>query len=248
MNQTMRYTVHAIHDVAEAIWVGGNVFGVIAANPAARRAGNHSDIGAVTNQAWENFTPLGISSALALGASWASMRISDPRFSRPEFRTLTLTHDVLVGSVLALTVIGGVLNRSIAESVPADRTPMQDGLTPVAETPEPAKSSLLAMRVVAASNLLVGGALSVTGAILEQKLMDQGPVSRALLPLEQLGRGAGVAVEAVKGLAAAELIRRGGRMVGESMGLVQPEPKSRIQRLGESANTLWRERVLRSAA
>lgn len=223
MNENMRIAMHAAHDLAASVWVGGNIFGIAALNPAASAARNPRDRGAVVNQAWENFIPYGLGSALTLGATWVGMRMSDPRFNSPELRVITRVHDWAVGSVLALTLIGGVFNRQTAESAPADRTPMADGLTPTAETPEPARQGLLGLRGVAAGNLIAGTVLGVTGAILEQKIMDQGPLKRAMLPMQQAGRVAGVAIEAAKGLAAAEAVRRGAQAIGRRFGRGTPE-------------------------
>jgi len=224
INENTRIAIHAAHDMAASIWFGGNVFGIAALNPAARAARNPSDRGAVVNQAWENFIPFGLGSALTLGGTWAAMRITDPRFSSPELRTVARVHDWAVGSVVALTLVGGIFNRKTAESTPDDRTPMEDGLTPTTHTPEVAKEGLIGLRVVAVGNLVAGSVMTVTSAILEQKLMDQRPLKRALLPVQQVGRAAAVAVEAAKGLAAAEVVRRGAQAVGQHLGFAQPEP------------------------
>jgi hypothetical protein len=152
------------------------------------------------------------------------MRVSDPRFSSPELRTVARIHDWAVGSVVALTLVGGVLNRQTAESAPEDRTPMEDGLTPTAYTPEPARQGLLGLRAVAVGNIVAGSVMTVTSAILEQKLMDQRPLKRALLPIQQASRAAAVAIEAAKGLAAAEVLRRGAQAVGQRLGMSAPEP------------------------
>ena len=224
MNENTRIALHAAHDLAASIWFGGNVFGIAALNPAARAARSFEDRGAVVNQAWENFIPYGLGSALTLGATWAAMRVTDPRFSSPELRAVAQVHDWAVGSVVALTLVGGVLNRKTAESAPNDRTPMEDGLTPTYRTPEAAREGLLGLRAVAVGNMVAGSVMTVTSAIMEQKLMDQRPLKRALLPVQQIGRAAAVAVEAAKGVAAAEALRRGARAVGQRLGLSEPEP------------------------
>ena len=235
--ETMRKTLHAANDLAGAIWFGGNVFGIMALNPAVREASLKSDRGAVTNKAWENFIPWGLGSALTFGATYAMMRLDEPRLATPELRALTTIRDISAASIVALTLVGGILNRMTAESVPGDRTPMEDGLTPAEEAPEAAKQGLLGLRLVAVGNLIAGTTYFVTTAIQEQSLMDQGPVGRALLPFQRAGRAGGLALEAVKGVAAAELLRRGTRMVTDSIGVTQPEPepRSRIQQIGDQA-------------
>jgi hypothetical protein len=231
----LRTTLHTANDLAGAIWYGGNVFGITAMNPAVRKAGTHEERGAVTNQAWENFIPLGLGSALLFGATYAALRFDEPRLSNPDLRTLTTIRDISAASMVALTLAGGVLNRITAETVPADRTPMQDGLTPAEEAPEPAKQSLLGLRLIAAGNLVAGTTYFVTTAIQEQALMEQGAFGRFALPFQRASRMGNVALEAAKGLAAAEMLRRGVRMVGEGIGVRRPAPRGRLQQFGEQA-------------
>lgn len=235
ITENSRIALHAAHDLAASIWFGGNVFGIAALNPAASAARSRADRGAVVNRAWENFIPLGLGSALTLGASWAGMRATDPRFSSPELRAITRAHDLAVGSVVALTLVGGLLNRKVAASAPAERTPLEDGLTPEDEAPDPAREGLIGLRAVAVGNLVAGGVMTVTAAILEQKLMDQRPLKRALLPVQQAGRAAAVALEAAKGLAAAEMVRRGAEAVGQRFRIGRHEPAQAgwVERLRE---------------
>ncbi len=253
----MRTSLHVVNDLAGAVWFGGNVFGITAMNPAVSVASSHRERGAVTNQAWENFIPLGLGSALLFGATYAAMRFDEPRLSNPGLRTLTTIRDISAASMVALTLAGGVLNRLTAESVPGDRTPMEDGLTPAEEAPEPAKQSLLAMRAIAAGNLIAGTTYFVTTALQEQALMEQGPLGRFALPFQRASRAGSVALEAAKGLAAAEMLRRGARMVGESIGRRRPEPRSRwrqmgdtarhqARHLGDQARHVWEERIAHS--
>jgi hypothetical protein len=260
----LRTTLHTANDLAGAIWYGGNVFGITAMNPAVSKAATYEERGAVTNQAWENFIPMGLGSALLFGATYAAMRFDEPRLSDPSLRTLTTIRDISAASMVALTLAGGVLNRITAESVAGDRTPMKDGLTPAEEAPEPAKQSLLGLRLVAAGNLIAGTTYFVTTAIQEQALMEQGPFGRLALPFQRASRMGGVALEAAKGLAAAEMLRRGVRMVGEGIGVRRPAPRSRWQQLGdqarfqarhageqarhvgEQARHVWQERVAHS--
>lgn len=231
--EQMRQILHATHDIAGSIWYGGNVFGIMATNPAVKEISNRSDRGAVVNQAWENFIPWGLGSALAFGATYAALRFDDPRFDRPEFKNLTTIRDAAAASIVVLTLVGGVLNRITAESVPADRTPMEDGLTPSEEAPEEAKQSTIGLRLVAIGNLVAGTTYFVATALQEQALMDQGPLGRAMLPFQRAGRIGGVAFETAKTAAAIELVRRGAKMVGDGVGITKPEPRNRLQKFGD---------------
>jgi hypothetical protein len=238
--EKMRQILHATNDVASAIWFGGNVFGIMATNPAVSKATLKSDRGAVTNQAWENFIPWGLGSALTFGATYAAMRFDEPRLDNPELKALTTLRDAAAISIVGLTLVGGLLNRATAESAPGDRTPMEDGLTPAENAPEPAKKGLLGLRLVAVGNLVAGTVYHVATGVQEQVLMDQGLLGRAALPFQRAGRVGGVAVETAKTAAAVELIRRGAKMIGDSFGASQPEPepRSRWQQIGDQARSL----------
>jgi hypothetical protein len=238
--EKMRQILHATHDLAGSIWYGGNVFGIMAANPAVREATIKSDRGAVINQAWENFIPWGLGSALTFGATYLAMRLDEPRLGNPELKALTTARDIAAASVVGLTLIGGVLNRLTAKSAPGERTPMEDGLTPAENAPEEAKQGLLGLRLVAIGNLVAGTSYFVVTAMQEQALMDQGPLGRAALPFQRASRVGGVAMETAKTAAAVELLRRGAKMIGQGIGVSQPEPepRGRWQQLGEQAKSL----------
>ncbi len=244
MNHMMRTAMHATFDAGMTIWVGGNVFGIAALNPAVSKATLPGDRGAVANQAWENFIPFGLGSALAIGAGWAGMRLADPRLMSPELRPFTRIQDIAVGSVLALTLVGGVLNRKAAESVPGDRTPMEDGLTPAAGAPAEAKQGLLGLRGVAVGNLAAGAVLCATATIIEQKLMDaslRSPLYTLKGASALAGATADRALDVARGLAATELLRRGAKLVAQSIGKGEPEPapRSRWQQLGDQARGMF---------
>jgi hypothetical protein len=239
--EALRKSMHAAHDLAGAIWYGGNVFGILAMNPAVKQVSLKSDRGAVTNQAWENFIPYGLGSGLVFGATYLMQRLDEPRFGNPDLKLLTTIRDISAISIVGLTVVGGVLNRMTAEASPGDRTPMEDGLTPAESAPEPAKQGLQGLRLVAIGNLVAGTTYHIVTALQEQTLIDQKPLDRALLPFQRAGRAGGIALEAAKGVAAVELLRRGARMVTDNIGVTKPEPeqRSRFQQIGEQARGVF---------
>lgn len=240
MNELTRIAMHATFDAGMTIWVGGNVFGIAALNPAVKKATLLSDRGAVANQAWENFIPFGVGSAAAIGLGWAGMRLSDPRLNSPELAPFTRVQDIAVASVVALTLVGGVFNRKTAAAEPEHRTPMQDGLTPAESAPPEAKEGLLALRGVAIGNLVAGATLMTTAAIIEQKLMDAG-LRSPLYTAKGVAAVADKAMGVARTLAATELVRRGAKLVSQGMGAhePEPEPKSRWQQLGDQARGMF---------
>lgn len=235
MNETLKYTVHALHDLSGAVWFGGNLFGVVALNSGVRAAHDHEERGAVLNQSWENFAPYSVASALTFGATWAAIRMSDPRLSSKESLPIARVRDWLTVGAIASTVVSGVLNRAIAESAPQDRVPVEGGTDPAPETPEPAASSLVAMRFAAAANLAIGGALLATGAILEQQQMDSGLRVSEWLPFNKRSS----TMDTVRMMAAVELLRRSGKLLSESVEALWPHEPTRAEKIKSSAVDLF---------
>lgn len=243
--EKIRQLTHAAHDLAGTIWYGGNVFGIMAANPAAAKATLKSDRGAVINQAWENFIPWGLGSALTFGATYLVMRFDEPRMDNPDMKALTTLRDISAGSIVALTLVGGIFNRKTAESAPGERVPMEDGLTPAESAPKEAKEGLMGLRGVAVGNLIAGTVYFVTTAIQEQALMDQSARGRLMLPFQRANRAGNVAWDAARMAAAAEMLRRGAKMITDNIGVTQPEPepRGRWQQMSDQARHMWEERV-----
>jgi hypothetical protein len=233
MNETLRYGVHALHDIAGATWFGGNLFGVAALNSGVRAAHNPHERGAVLNKTWENFAPYSVASALAFGGTWAAIRLTDPRLSDDPLRTVARVRDWLTVGAVAGTVASGALNRVIASE---RRVPVESGTAPIEgaeneaeNTPPHIARAQRAMRFVAAADLLVGAGLIATGAVLEQQLMDYSPAKGLLTGPRKL------ALDAVKAVAAAELVRRAGKLLGDSVEALRPHAPATAARIKAGA-------------
>lgn len=251
MNEPLTYTVHVLHDLSGAVWFGGNLFGVAALNSGVRAAHNHRERGAVLNQTWANFAPMSVASAATFAATWATIRLTDPRLSMKENRPIARARDWLTVALLLNTAASGILNRTIANAEPDGRVPVAGGTEPDAETPEAAAKAQRKMRFFAATNIMIGGALITTGAILEQREMNAGLQPRGLMAF---GKRL-LAVDALRTLAAVELVRQGGKIVAESIGALRsriqpPPPQTRLQRFASTARHTFsdgRDRVVDSA-
>lgn len=231
MNETFKYTVHALNDLSSAVWFGGNLFGIAALNSGVRAAHSHTERGAVLNQSWENFAPYSVASALTFGATWAAIRFSDPRLTSKKSLPIARTRDWLAVAAIASTAVSGVLNRQIAEAAPHDRVPVEGGTDPAPETPEPAASAQIAMRFVAAANLAIGGALIATGSILEQQQMDAGFTINKWLPINRRA----TSLDAIRMMAAVELLRRSGKLLGESVEALWPHEPTTAEKIKGNA-------------
>lgn len=237
MNQTLKYAVHALHDIAGATWFGGNLFGVAALNGGVRAAHNPHERGAVLNRTWANFAPYSVASALTFGGTWAAIRLSDPRYADERLQTVARVRDWLTVGAVAGTVASGALNRVIASElrapIEAGTTPIEDAENEAENTPQHIARAQRAMRFVAAADLLIGAGLLATGAVLEQQLMDYSPAMGALAGPRKL------ALDAVKAVAAAELVRRAGKLLGDSVEALRPHEPSAAERIRAGALELY---------
>jgi hypothetical protein len=135
-------------------------------------------------------------------------------------------HDLLVAGAVVSTVASGVLNRIIARD---ERVPVATGTTPTEETPQDVARAQVAMKVAAASNLILGAGIIMSGAVLEQHLIETAPARswRDRLPLDG------------KALAAAELVRRAGRLLNESIDALRPHEPSTAEQIKHGAYDLF---------
>lgn len=239
MNETLKYTVHALHDISGATWFGGNLFGVAALNGGVRAAHNPHERGAVLNQTWENFAPYSVLSALTFGGTWAAIRLSDPRLSDEPMQAVARVRDWLTVGAVAGTITAGALNRVIASE---RRVPIEGGTTPIVgaeneaeNTPQHIARAQRAMRFVAAADLVIGAGLLASGAVLEQQLMDYSPAKGLLTGPRKL------ALDAVKAVAAAELVRRAGKLLGDSVDALKPHEPSTAERIKVGAYDLFQK-------
>ncbi len=240
MNEQMNYTLHVMHDLAEATWFGGHLFGIVALNTGVRAAHDQRERGAVLNQSWANFAPLSVASAATMAATWTAIRLNNAHLSRDKSVALARVHDWLTVAALVSTLTSGVLNRIIAHEDPAGRVPVEGGTTPSEQTPETAARALRAMRIAAVAELLIGGALVSTSAILEQQQMEAGLQPRTWLAAKRRQ----LAVKTVQTLAAAELLRRGGQLIGKSLTTLRPRPRhvppaTRFRRIATAVRDAW---------
>lgn len=126
--------VHQLHDLGAAAWFGGTLANAVALNPAASRAGDPRDAGAVANEGWDRWTPV---NAAAIGAhlvgSVGLLTHDLGRMSRQEgVGRMALAKTALTVGALGVTAWSRALGRKVSQH---DAVPASDGTTPSSSTP-----------------------------------------------------------------------------------------------------------------
>jgi len=132
---TLSTTAWVLHELGLAAGFGGNLFGLIALNPAVAKIQSKRERGKITHVAWDRYKVInGASLALMAGTWFAGRAFLTGRELRRRSRTLTIAKDVLVGGTLATGIGAMVLGRMLDKEVAMSNQPLQRGSRPAAET------------------------------------------------------------------------------------------------------------------
>lgn len=131
---TRNTTSRSLHDLGLAAWFGGTLANAVALNPAAAKAHDQGDRGAVANDGWDRWTPV---NAAAIGAhlvgSLGQIRGNAGRISGQEgVPTMVAGKTLLTAAALGVTAYSRVLGRTVDEY---SAVPVASGTSPVASTP-----------------------------------------------------------------------------------------------------------------
>lgn len=132
---TLSTTAWVLHELGLAAGFGGNLFGLIALNPAVAEIQSKRERGKVTHVAWDRYkTVNGASLALMAGTWIAGRTILDGREVGKTSRVLTITKDVLVGGALVGGIGALVFGYMLDREMKISNEPIQSGSRPAAET------------------------------------------------------------------------------------------------------------------
>lgn len=125
---------HALHDLGAAAWFGGTLANAVALNPAASRAGDAHEVGAVANTGWDAWTPV---NAVAIGAHLTGavgLLVHDlGRMSvQKGVGSMALTKTALTVAALGVTAYSRALGKKVSQYTDV---PAESGTEPAAATP-----------------------------------------------------------------------------------------------------------------
>ena len=126
---------HSLHDVGLSAWFGGTLANAVALNPAAARAGDPTQVGAVANVGWDRWTPV---NAAAIGTHLAGSvglltRDVGRMTKQKGVGTMALAKTALTVGALATTAYSRALGKKVSERTDV---PASSGTEPAATTPD----------------------------------------------------------------------------------------------------------------
>ncbi len=119
INDHVQNVGRALHDVGLAAWMGGQVFGKFALDPAVKDLSDPRDRGRVASKAWMGFNQIGSTGLVAAATVRLAARLTEMRGSAaltPTERSLNRLQDVLLLAALGLTAATGTQGKQLAEA------------------------------------------------------------------------------------------------------------------------------------
>ena len=117
---TLSTTAWVLHELGLAAGFGGNLFGLVALDPALAEIQSKRERGKVTHVAWNRSQKVGGASLALMAGTWFVGRALRGRTSGKRPHTLTITKDILVGGALvagaSAMVFSHLLDREVARS------------------------------------------------------------------------------------------------------------------------------------
>ncbi|MBV9047162.1 MAG: hypothetical protein JOY58_02775 [Solirubrobacterales bacterium] len=171
----------AVHDVALAALLGGNLFGRLAMNPALADISDKAERGKVLNRARRRYGTVDSIALVALVAGWLPARLdrADMIVSRRQWR-LTVAKDVAIGSVVVTGLASAAGGVGFAQQAPDGAVPMQSGSAPAPETPPRAAALKRVVGVLGALNIFSELVLAIINTALSPVTGPSRPVRRVL--------------------------------------------------------------------
>ena len=189
VSDTLANTARAAHDVGLAAWLGGAMFGKFAHNPSLVKVTNHSERGAVTNDAWGRYNIINTIGLGAAAAGWAAARVTATQSAQltDTEQTLSRAKDALMGAAVFTGIGTGVAGARLAAQTPDGAVPVQTGTEPAPETPEPAARLQRVIGVLSTLNIVSGVALVAVNGVLAQVNYSHPSGRRAISPTSSTG-------------------------------------------------------------
>lgn len=147
MARDQNTVARTLHDLGLGIWFGGSLMGAVGLNRASAEVKDPSDRGRVANSGWARWTPINLAGIAAyLAGSVQLTRANKGRLiGQKGVGRLSMAKTVLTGLALAGTGYARVLGQ---RSMQQGDVPVQDGTTPLPETPPHVASALRQLKLL----------------------------------------------------------------------------------------------------
>jgi hypothetical protein len=182
VNDTVQNTTRAVHDVGLAAWLGGQLFGKVALNPAVRSISDKRERGEVANKAWNGYNLVNSAGLGAATVGYVAARATELKPSKQTGaeKTLTFVQDGVLGAAVLSSIINGIQGARLMKQAPNGAVPVEDGTTPAPETPDTAARIQKSLGPLGNLNILLGTALVSLNAI-QSRLHYSRPAARRAL-------------------------------------------------------------------
>lgn len=169
----------AVHDLALAALLGGNLFGRYAMNPALEEISDKAERGKVLNRSRRRYGTVDSIALVALVAGWLPTRLDQAGSLVGERqRRLAVAKDVAIGAVVLTGLASAAGGVGFAQQSPEGAVPMQSGSTAAPETPPRAALIKRVVSVLGALNIFSELALAIINASLAPSSSRRGSAGR----------------------------------------------------------------------
>ncbi len=165
------------------MWLGGQVFGNFALNPAAATISDPAERGKVVNAGWARYSGFGYGALGAAAVTHAFARLTELRPGRQSRweRILTTLEDLLHVSAVGLTAATGSQGARLGAKGSDGAVPIASGDEPAPQTPPDARDAQVKVNRLGTITTFVGTSLVAVHAIQSRLSYSRPPLRRALL-------------------------------------------------------------------
>jgi hypothetical protein len=170
---------HQMHDVGLAAWFGGTLANAVALNAAASSAGNAANVGAVTNEGWDRWTPINAAAigTHLIGAAGLMKHDLGRTKAQQGVPTMAVAKTALTLVALGVTGYSRVLGRKVSQH---KAVPAADATTPTASTPPDVASAQKQLKALQWVVPATTGALVAVGAYASEQYRPEEVAKGAL--------------------------------------------------------------------
>jgi hypothetical protein len=181
INDHVQNVGRALHDVGLAAWMGGQVFGKFALDPAVKELSDPRERGRVASSAWMGFNQIGTTGLGAAAVVRVVARLTEMRGSAaltPTERSLNRLQDGLMLAAIGLTAATGAQGKQLSEAG-GGAPPIGSGDQPSGVTPQPIAEQQRTVGTLGTLTLVLGTSLVALNGVVSRLNFSRPPLRRA---------------------------------------------------------------------
>jgi len=181
INDHVQNAGRALHDVGLAAWMGGQVFGKFALDPAVKELSDPRERGLVASNAWMGFQQIGSAGLTVAALVRLAARLTEMRGAAaltPTERSLNRLQDALLLAALGLTAATGSQGKQLADAG-GGAPPIGSGDEPSSATPQPIAEQQRTVGTLGTLTLVLGTSLVALNGVASRLAFSRPPARRA---------------------------------------------------------------------